>query len=94
MFEKFSILDIDSSGSGGEYTVQVRINVYILIFTWLKDVIYRWDLAGRMVSFCGPPVTMERSLLHPSVLIYWMHRMHRRLAQRTLVQDYWSDFHS
>ncbi len=26
MFEKFSILDIDSSGRGGEYTVQVRTN--------------------------------------------------------------------
>lgn len=25
MFEKFSVFDIDSAGSGGEYTVQVDI---------------------------------------------------------------------
>jgi hypothetical protein len=30
MFEKFSNLDIDSAGRGGEYTPQVNYNMYCL----------------------------------------------------------------
>lgn len=31
---------------------------------------YRQDLAGRMVLFCGPPATTEKSLLHQNAPVY------------------------
>ena len=40
MFEKFSNLDIDSAGRGGEYTVQVSVNVYSLVLWPLN---YHWQ---------------------------------------------------
>ena len=35
MFEKFSNLDVDSAGQGGEYTVQVRF-FFTIFFFFLK----------------------------------------------------------
>ena len=32
MFEKFSNLDVDSAGQGGEYTVQVRLYIFFITF--------------------------------------------------------------
>jgi hypothetical protein len=44
MFEKFSNLDVDSAGRGGEYTVQVRI---------ICGVIYIFPLHAHHVILTG-----------------------------------------
>jgi len=50
MFEKFSVLDVDSAGRGGEYTVQV-CNASELGYKVLN--LYRQDLVGPMALSCG-----------------------------------------
>jgi len=58
MFEKFSALDVDSAGRGGEYTVQV-CNESNLGYKVLN--LYRPDLVGPMALFYGLRKHMEIS---------------------------------
>jgi len=60
MFEKFSALDVDSAGRGGEYTVQV---CYALELGYKVLNLYRPDLVGPMALFCGLRKHMETSLM-------------------------------
>ena len=61
MFEKFSNLDVDSAGGGGEYTVQVRISCYFLlaVLTDIYYLVHRMDLDGRTESRSGLQVPMD-----------------------------------
>lgn len=66
MYEKFSILEVDSAGSGGEYTVQVGLLYVIFSFGCGVDRFPGWirvDKRSRALDrehvwqcFNGPPV--------------------------------------
>ena len=57
MFEKFSNLDVDSAGRGGEYTVQVREKsrmrpvIFVCGYFPVTDVITGWI---RLDEWCCP----------------------------------------
>lgn len=58
MFEKFSNLDIDSAGRGGEYVVQVGTIVFNILR--LLNGLNRLALVGRTVSPYGLLATTAR----------------------------------
>jgi alpha,alpha-trehalase len=72
MFEKFSTLDIDSAGRGGEYTVQVSAQIHVALcscdtvnkagFGWTNGVVL-WiasNYGQTLVSpQCPPPLAVS-----------------------------------
>lgn len=89
MFEKFSRSDIDIGGTGGEYTVQVRL------FSSLSPTLHpispfclpsplthapthvpnRPASAGQTASSSGQPPTSATSSSHPHVLTLWLNSL-------------------
>ena len=54
MFEKFSVLNVDAAGRGGEYTVQVCHSLPLHSHSHLTTTfIHRLALGGQMALRCG-----------------------------------------
>ena len=75
MFEKFSNMDVDSAGQGGEYTVQVRFSFSFFFFSYITFFfVCRLVLDGLMEPYFGLQVTMVRYWRHLNALIFWQLR--------------------
>ena len=71
MFEKFSNLDVDSAGQGGEYTVQVRLYIFHLFFITKLNIFFLGRLVsdGLMEPYFGLQVIMVKCWRHLNVQI-------------------------